>query len=380
MRATPTSGSVTSVSFKNLSEHIALGGSLCVYGAGSAGSDLIELVQSLGLPVAFVLDAKSRSTEMRGVPVHAPTDLRFESKLRSRTWILIGIFNPAVDVSLLRQDLLTQGWGLVSSFLDVHAGFHSELGNRYWLTRRDFYDDFSTEISRARALLKDDKSRAIFEGTLRLRTLGDDSGLREPDFFHQYFPKDLLPLQQRLSSTTLRLVDCGACVGDTVKHIRKEQYPVDALYLFEPDPKNYQNLVAELRNGPLPPNGAQVFPCGVSSRFETLRFSSSKGAASAFAQSGDIQVTCVSLDDTLAGCRPNFIKMDVEGAELAALRGGRRLIETNRPILAISAYHQPKDLWEIAHLIEGWDLGYDFYLRQHMFTGFDLVLYGIPRK
>ena len=52
---------------------------------------------------------------------------------------------------------------------------------------------------------------------------------------------------------------------------------------------------------------------------------------------GGIPVPTLALDDFIAatGLQPSFIKMDIEGAELDALRGSARLIAEGRPIMAL---------------------------------------------
>jgi hypothetical protein len=68
--------------------------------------------------------------------------------------------------------------------------------------------------------------------------------------------------------------------------------------------------------------------------------------------------------------------MDIEGAELDALRGAEGIIERDHPRLAISVYHKPEDIWEIPHYILRRHPGYKLYLRQHaVFT--ETVCYGI---
>ena len=80
----------------------------------------------------------------------------------------------------------------------------------------------------------------------------------------------------------------------------------------------------------------------------------------------------------LPGHHVDFIKLDVEGAEIAALRGGAELILRSRPILAVSLYHRPEDVWEIPELLMDMCTHYRFYLRQHLFNSFESVLYAIP--
>jgi hypothetical protein len=89
-------------------------------------------------------------------------------------------------------------------------------------------------------------------------------------------------------------------------------------------------------------------------------------------------IQCTALDEALPSFGPTVVKMDIEGAEHAALLGAARSIQTHRPGLAICLYHEPAHLWEIPFLIQSWNLSYRMYLRSHCYSGFDLVLYAIP--
>lgn len=57
--------------------------------------------------------------------------------------------------------------------------------------------------------------------------------------------------------------------------------------------------------------------------------------------------------------------MDIEGAELDALKGSERHIKEERPKLAICTYHHYRDLWEIPRLIASYRDDYQFYMRYH---------------
>ena len=67
--------------------------------------------------------------------------------------------------------------------------------------------------------------------------------------------------------------------------------------------------------------------------------------------------------------------MDIEGAELEALKGEEKTIQANRPDLGICVYHSPSHLWEIPLYLHGLGVGYRLYLRNYTsFTG-ETVLY-----
>ena len=52
-------------------------------------------------------------------------------------------------------------------------------------------------------------------------------------------------------------------------------------------------------------------------------------------------VEAVALDSFLDGCRPDVIKMDIEGFEVDAFEGAKRTLENCRPILCVSIHKKP---------------------------------------
>ncbi|MFN7882639.1 MAG: FkbM family methyltransferase, partial [bacterium] len=67
-------------------------------------------------------------------------------------------------------------------------------------------------------------------------------------------------------------------------------------------------------------------------------------------------------------------------AEAQVLKGAARLIERSRPVLTLSLYHNPQDLWELPELLFRMCPDYQFHIRQHYFNSFDCVLYAVPLR
>jgi hypothetical protein len=110
-----------------------------------------------------------------------------------------------------------------------------------------------------------------------------------------------------------------------------------------------------------------------------LRFQGGQGAGSQLTEQGDLHVQVLNLDDVLPNFNPTLIKLDIEGAELDALRGASRTIQQCKPDLAVCVYHTPAHLWEIPALIKAMLPSKRLFLRSHRFNGFDTVLYAVTR-
>lgn len=349
--------------------------SVLLYGAGNIGRDSLVVLRNAGVLVRAFLDAKDQpGASVQGVPVLKPDDPVFTPEERRVTTVVVTIFNVYVDMPALHARLAALGWGRVIVFTAFYEAFAAELGNRFWLTSREYYRPLAAQLAGVRALWADEKSRVVFDGIVRFRLSGDYTNLEKPEFDTQYFPPDL-PAWPR----GLRLVDCGAYDGDTLRQVRSRGLSLEAYAGFEPDPANFAKLNHEVNVAP----GwnsllAALWPCGVWSHGCQLRFTSGHGSGSAVNAQGDSVIQCVALDEALPAFRPTLIKMDIEGAEHAALLGAARTIRADRPGLAICLYHEPAHLWQIPLLIAGWNLGYRFYLRSHSHSGFELVLYAVP--
>ena len=76
------------------------------------------------------------------------------------------------------------------------------------------------------------------------------------------------------------------------------------------------------------------------------------------------------LDDVLKGERVTFIKMDIEGSELAALKGAANT-------LAICIYHSPQDMLKIPIYIKSLVPEYKIYIRHYTDMMLETVCYAV---
>lgn len=95
--------------------------------------------------------------------------------------------------------------------------------------------------------------------------------------------------------------------------------------------------------------------------------------------SGTQKIAVCRLDDELQGEAPTFIKMDIEGSELAALHGAEQTIKKYKPKLAISVYHKPSDILDIPLLLLQLNPDYKLYLRHYSPFNAETDLYAINK-
>lgn len=89
-----------------------------------------------------------------------------------------------------------------------------------------------------------------------------------------------------------------------------------------------------------------------------------------------VEVTSIDKFCSENSVIPDFIKMDIEGAEALALIGARETIKKYKPTLAISAYHKVEDNYKLPLLIKSLNKDYKFYM-QRAYRTCETVLFAV---
>lgn len=220
------------------------------------------------------------------------------------------------------------------------------------------------------SLLGDDLSRKTYTAFMNSKLGGGADLLYDVWRKDQYFPEGIIALTEREV-----FVDGGAYTGDTLlAFIRKAGNKYARCDAFEPGPENAAKLRALAARQQW--RDVRVIGKGLWSKTDTLRFYASQDASlSAIAEAGSASVAVEAIDN--ASPDATYIKLDVEGAELEALKGAAETIKRNRPKLAVCLYHKPGDLFEIPLFIRSLAPEYRLYLRQHQPVSCELVLYAV---
>lgn len=235
---------------------------------------------------------------------------------------------------------------------------------------RSYLEANRARFDAAYGLLADDLSRATFEAALAAKLGAAGEPLAAVWRKEQYFPRDIVRLSEREV-----FVDGGAYTGDTLlTFLRLTGGRCARCCAFEPEAANAARLKAAVEKRAL--RGVTVHNKGLWSAPATLSFAVWHGtSASAVSGAGKASVEADTVDR--AAPDATFIKLDVEGAELEALKGAAATIKRNRPKLAVCVYHRPGDLFEIPLFISSLVPEYRLYLRQHQPVACETVLYAV---
>jgi len=343
---------------------------IIIYGAGNTGKKIFYLVTKYSpLHVSAFLDRAARpGQEISGIPVYKLENYRIKNEALHSIYVIVAVHNREYPIGDIIKNLRDFGFINILNMVDFYNLFPSELENSFWLIKSSEYLNYKNELLRCAELWADAPSLDLYNSLLRQRFLGEYSALPEPDRGRQYFPKELSDWKY-----PLRLVDCGAYNGDSIRLARDLGIKINCVYAFEPDKENYKILSEYLRKQKN--FEYKVWQLGVYSSKKKIGFIREGAEGSRISENSSNNISVINLDDFLGGFSPNYIKMDVEGAEFEAILGTQKKIKKYRPGLAICIYHSPHHIWQIPLMIQRWDLNYKFYLRSHAYNGFDIVMY-----
>lgn len=236
----------------------------------------------------------------------------------------------------------------------------------------EFKNDFKLNRDRyewINSLFHDDQSSHILQTLINFRLSSDLDFMRgfKDIQYRQYF-EDFLPLRSEGNV----FVDAGGFDGYTSLEFIKRCPSYDAVHVFEPEPGNMALAREKLAGFPR----VNLYPVGLSDKARALRFET-LGHASKASEKGNIEINVVRLDDYLCE-RFTFLKMDIEGDELAAIKGAKQAISEYHPALAICVYHRCNDIWRIPEEIFSFRNDYRVYLRHYNEGISETVMFFIP--
>jgi len=336
-------------------------------------SDSPRPAQSIGIAPLAVTDNRQSlwGGELDGLPILSPTVAA--TRFGADASFLITIWNEFHYFNETAEQLRQLGCTQVLPYTYLHWRFPEEflpcLLNDF---PHKLYED-RERVLEVETMWADVASADLYRANIRFRALGEPQHLPGRPKEKTYLPADIFMLKEDDC-----ILDCGATKGEMTEEVlRKYGSNFTAFHALEADKISFQNLEA-YRNR-LPDSIQQkmiLYPYAVGGARCTVYFSNTGQTGSKICEEG-VAVECFPIDELFAETPLTFIKMDIEGAEYDALLGGKRVIERDRPILAICVYHTQNDIWRIPLLAHEMLPEHKLYLRAYEGDGYQTVMYAV---
>jgi FkbM family methyltransferase len=356
---------------------VAATDSLVLYGAGGLGATALAGLRKAGIePAAFADDTPEKHGQViDGLRVMTPVEAVEE--FGERLVFAVTIMNPKLRFLDAQRRLRRLTDRPVVSFLHLAWQFPEVFLPYYQFVLPTDLLSKAEEIRKCFEVWADEESQRQFVAHLKFRLHLDFEAL-PANSGQGYFPLDVFP---PLPDDTV-FIDCGAFDGDTVRRFVEHQSDrFSRIYAFEPDEINCRRLQDYVTSlGELLASKVSVFNAGVGAARARVGFNATGNMSASFTKASDNQVEVLPLQEVVeVNGEFVFLKFDVEGAEWEALKGAEHLISQARPLLAISVYHRPDDLWELPLHIHWLNPDYRLFLRTQGEDGMDVICYAVPR-
>lgn len=147
-------------------------------------------------------------------------------------------------------------------------------------------------------------------------------------------------------------IDGGAYIGDSVL-VLLEYFP-KKIYSFEMSKLNCGKYLETMSLNNIQPERYELVNMGISDSKSLMSIDDTGHNNTNLHTGGDLSVQITDIDSYVFENNLNvgFIKTDLEGFGLNALKGMVNTIRTYRPVLSMAIYHSPEEFFEIKPLLD----------------------------
>ena len=307
---------------------------IVVYGMGNGADKLIARFEKYGIKISdfFASDGFVRGHYFHGMRVKSFSEIKEEY---SEFVIVLSFASNRAEVI----DMLDS----IDREYEMYVPDMPVAGEEYF--DRAFYNAHYGEICDAMSLFADSDSKHAYANIINYKLTGKMKYLMDA-----YSDKD--ELYAELPDGIGSFIDAGAYNGDTVKEAIAYFPNLSEVIAIEPDPKNYKKLLKytdTLDGIRVTALNAAVWDNDGEGEFLASGNRNSSVSSTASYQHKDTGVDLVSIDSLMAS--PDYIKYDVEGAELEALIGSHNTVLSHRPSMLVSLYHRSCDIFSIPNYL-----------------------------
>jgi FkbM family methyltransferase len=174
------------------------------------------------------------------------------------------------------------------------------------------------------------------------------------------------------------VIDGGGCLGDTALAFAADVGDRGHVYTFDPMLRHCEIMREVFQMNSKFASHIDIFDVGLADTDGERDAAHSAAGTVNHGARLEAGLPTRTIDGLVALdkiARIDLVKLDVEGSELAALRGAKRSLERWRPKLAISLYHRPEDFFSIPLWVDSLGCEYRLFLDHYTIHQEETVMY-----
>ncbi len=315
---------------------------IVLYGMGNGADKIISVLDRYNIKISgvFASDGFVREKVFHGFKV---TDYKTAKQTFSDMIVLV-CFGSALPDVIANIKRIAENQELYAPDVPVYGDV---------LFNEEYARQNKERLEWVYNLLADETSKKVFECAVMYKLTGKIDYLFDCETQPREIYEDILNFDNNET-----YFDLGAYRGDTIEEFLSIVNDYDKIIAVEPDKKTYNKLCVATEKVK---NITNINAC-ISDVDGEIEFEMNGSRGSTIGKGNDV-ITSVTIDALSKNTVPTYIKMDIEGAEAAAIKGGTQTILKHKPKMQIAAYHRSEDLILIPKEILKLNSNYKVYLR-----------------
>lgn len=335
-----------------------------IYGCGNAGTTLTKRLQNAGYVIQGFIDngqGKSKGT-YEGIQIYRTEELYKVIEKEKPMVIIVALFSmhiyPQIKSSLENVFGLQAEIYYFTEFRKLETIFNTDLEPAFSAFMGENPEQLVLEkekIISVYDVLEDDESKSLYCELLEFYLGKKFVDFTLLPFEEHYFAYDIYSINEEEV-----FVDCGAYDGDTLEIFIKNQDNKFKKYIaIEADEINCTKIQQKIDD-----NRVSVLNHFIADDNYVINFEST-GTSYGMGGANGSSVMTKTLDELTYSDAPTFIKVNLEGYDLDAIRGASTIIKEYKPIVSVQGHHKSNHFWEIIETLKAMADDYKFYLRNY---------------
>lgn len=368
---------------KNLFKNICKNANICIYGSNDIAGRIFDMTQNQrpDINIKFFVDS-FKNGELKGLPIYSLKEF-IDYHLNEVDSSIIASYEHRYDIKLILNSLGIKNLAMMSQSLFFDFLNQEQLNIDYKSTESVYSNSKDKKLFRFLVKLRSnpmkywDEVRGYCKKHYPERYSNDMSIRHYFDFLNK--------------SAIKTAIDAGGCDCSTSLAFVQEFPNLQKIYVFEPCYEHFKDPVFDIlvqREKKI-----EIVNKALWSELTTLEFreemTKKEGSAIIEAKpnvnrpSNILTLKTETIDnfvETRNIDKIDYIKMDIENAEMQALMGAENTLLKYRPQLAISIYHSDEQFYGIPVYLKKLLKNYQFRLAHYGNRKVDSMLYGIPKE